>query len=128
MMKQIIQTQDAPQAVGTYSQAVKAGMQVFLSGQIPLDPKTMQLVGDDIKAQIKQVFENLSAVAKAAGGGLNDIVKLNIYLTDLTHFPLVNELMAHYFNDPYPARATLGVSALPKGASVEMDAVMVLGD
>jgi reactive intermediate/imine deaminase len=127
-MKQIIQTQDAPQAVGTYSQAVKAGMQVFLSGQIPLDPKTMQLVGDDIKAQIKQVFENLSAVAKAAGGGLNDIVKLNIYLIDLTHFPLVNELMTHYFNDPYPARATLGVSALPKGASVEMDAVMVLGD
>lgn len=125
-MKQVILTSEAPQAIGTYSQAVKTGMQIYLSGQIPLNPTTMQLVGDDIKAQIKQVFENLRAVAKAAGGTLDDIVKLTIYLIDLTHFPHVNDIMKDYFKEPYPARATIGITALPKGALVEIDAVMAL--
>ncbi len=125
-MKQVIHTSDAPKAIGTYSQAIKSGNVVYLSGQIPLDPKTMEMVSEDIKAQITQVFENLSAVAKAAGGSLKDIVKLNIFLTDLTHFPLVNEIMANYFEEPYPARAAIGVAALPKNSRVEMDAIMVV--
>ena len=124
--KSIIQSDSAPQAIGTYSQAVKAGDTVFLSGQIPLDPETMELVGGGIENQIKRVFENLKAVCEAAGGGLQDIVKLNIFLTDLGNFGSVNEVMATYFQTPYPARAAIGVAALPKGAEVEMDAIMVL--
>lgn len=126
MKREIIKTDKAPQAIGTYSQAVKSGDTVYLSGQIPLVPETMALESGDMRAQIARVFENLSAVAKAAGGGLTDVVKLNVYLTDLAHFPLVNEVMAQYFREPYPARAAVGVAALPKGATVEMDAVMVL--
>jgi reactive intermediate/imine deaminase len=126
MTRQIIQTDRAPKAIGTYSQAVKAGDHVYLSGQIPLDPATMNLVGGGMDSQIRQVFDNLKAVAEAAGGSLGDVVKLNVFLTDLAHFPLVNEIMAGYFTEPYPARAAIGVSALPRGAGVEMDAVMVL--
>ena len=126
MPREIISTKDAPQAIGTYSQAVKIDNTVYLSGQIPLEPGTMHLTGDDMRAQISRVFENLSAVAGAAGGTLNDVVKLNVYLTDLAHFPLVNEIMANYFREPWPARAAVGVAALPKGAAVEMDAIMVL--
>ena len=122
----IIQTDSAPKAIGTYSQAVKVGDAVYLSGQIPLVPDTMELNDGDMEAQIKQVFENLKAVAEAAGGSLTDIVKLNIFLTDLSHFVLVNEVMASYFNEPYPARAAVGVASLPKGVPVEMDAIMVL--
>lgn len=127
MSKQIIQTTDAPQAIGTYSQAVRvsAGETVYLSGQIGLDAVTMQMV-TGIEAQIQQVFLNLQAVAVASGGSLQDIVKLNIYLTDMDNFAMVNEKMASYFNQPYPARAAVGVRALPRGALVEMDAVMVL--
>ena len=127
MSKQIIQTQHAPQAIGTYSQAVKVsgGETVYMSGQIGLDASTMQMV-TGIDAQIQQVFLNLKAVAAASGGSLNDIVKLNIFLTDLDHFSLVNEIMATYFDQPYPARAAIGVKALPRGALVEMDAVMVI--
>lgn len=124
--KSIIQTEHAPAAIGTYSQAVKAGDTVYLSGQIPLDPETMELAQGDIKEHIQQVFKNLSAVCEASGGTLQDIVKLNIYLTDLGNFALVNELMAINFQEPYPARAAIGVAALPKGAAVEMDAIMVL--
>ena len=127
MAREIISTAAAPAAIGTYSQAVKLGDTVYLSGQIPLVPETMQLVEGDMAAQIRRVFDNLQAVAAAAGGGLQDIVKLNIYLTDLAHFPLVNEVMASYFREPYPARAAVGVAALPKGAAVEADAIMVLG-
>jgi reactive intermediate/imine deaminase len=126
MSRQIISTKNAPQAIGTYAQAVKTGATVYLSGQIPLVPATMELVQGDTRAQITQVFENLSAVAAAAGGALTDVVKLNVYLTDLAHFPLVNEIMARYFREPYPARAAVGVAALPRGALVEMDAIMVL--
>ncbi len=126
MSRQIIATDQAPQAIGTYSQAVRVDNSVYLSGQIPLIPETMELNDADMTAQITQVFDNLGAVCAAAGGSLADIVKLNIYLTDLGHFPLVNEIMARYFQQPYPARAALGVAALPKGAGVEMDAVMVL--
>jgi reactive intermediate/imine deaminase len=126
MARKIIQTNEAPAAIGTYSQAIKAGDTVYLAGQIPLVPETMALESGDMRAQIRRVFENLAAVAKAAGGGLADVVKLNVYLTDLGHFPLVNEVMAQYFREPYPARAAVGVAALPKGAAVEMDAVMVL--
>lgn len=126
MKKRIIMTTDAPAAIGTYSQAVRAGESVYLSGQIPLVPESGQLVTGDMRAQIERVFENLRAVAVAAGGGLNDIVKLNVFLTDLGHFPLVNEVMAEYFSQPYPARAAVGVAALPKGAAVEMDAIMVI--
>jgi len=122
----IIQTDSAPKAIGTYSQAVKIGDTVYLSGQIPLVPDTMELNDGDMEAQIKQVFENLKAVAEAADGSLADIVKLNIFLTDLSHFVLVNEVMASYFSEPYPARAAVGVASLPKGVPVEMDAVMVL--
>ena len=127
MDREIISTQDAPKAIGTYSQAVKIGQTVYVSGQIPLVPAKMELIEGDMRAQITQVFDNLGAVATAAGGSLADIAKLNIYLTDLTHFPLVNEIMASYFKEPYPARAAVGVASLPKGAQVEMDAVMVIG-
>lgn len=127
MKREIIATDKAPQAIGTYSQAVKVGDTVYLSGQIPLLPETMELVAGDMEAQIRRVFDNLSAVCVAAGGSLADIAKLNIFLTDLSHFPLVNQVMASYFQQPYPARAAVGVAALPKGAAVEMDAVMVLG-
>ena len=127
MGREIIKTGQAPEAIGTYSQAVRTGTTVYLSGQIPLDPASMELVSGDMRAQITQVFDNLSAVAGAAGGSLADIAKLNIFLTDLSHFPLVNEIMATYFAEPYPARAAVGVAALPKGARVEMDAIMVLG-
>lgn len=127
MNKQIISTDMAPQAIGTYSQAVRVENTVYLSGQIPLVPETMQMVEGDMEAQIRRVFDNLKAVAEAAGGSLADIVKLNIFLTDLGHFPLVNQVMAEYFSQPYPARAAIGVAALPKDAGVEMDAVMVLG-
>lgn len=126
MPKDIIATDAAPRAIGTYSQAVRSGNTVYLSGQIPLVPASMELVGGDIRAQIVQVFDNLRAVARAAGGDLQDIVKLNVFLKDLTHFPVVNETMAQYFKAPYPARAAIGVAALPKGAQVEMDAIMVL--
>jgi reactive intermediate/imine deaminase len=126
MAKTIIHTPLAPKAIGTYSQAVKINYTVYLSGQIPLDPATMTLVPGDMRAQITQVFENLRAVAVAAGGDLADIVKLNIFLTDLNHFPLVNEVMGEYFAEPYPARAAVGVAALPKNAAVEMDGIMVL--
>ena len=124
-MKSVISTPNAPAAIGTYSQAVQVGGTVYLSGQIPLDPRTMQLV-DGIEAQITRVFDNLAAVANAAGGSLNDVVKLNVFLTDLAHFAKVNEIMAAYFQAPYPARAAIGVAALPRGAQVEMDAIMVL--
>ena len=128
MMKQreIIITNDAPKAIGTYSQAVKIGNTVYLSGQIPLIPKTMEMIDGDIKEQITRVFMNLDAVAKASGGSLSDVSKLNIFLVDLSDFPLVNEIMSEYFNEPYPARAVIGVSNLPKGAMVEMDAIMTL--
>jgi reactive intermediate/imine deaminase len=126
MTREIIRTDRAPQAIGTYSQAVRTGDTVYLSGQIPLVPETMELVDAGMEAQIRRVFDNLSAVAAAAGGCLADVAKLNIYLTDLDHFALVNQVMADYFQEPYPARAAVGVAALPKGANVEMDAVMVL--
>lgn len=128
MSKSIISTHRAPQAIGTYSQAVRAGNTVYLAGQIPLVPETMELEAGDMDASIRRVFDNLAAVAEAAGGGLGDVVKLNVYLTDLAHFPLVNQIMAEYFREPFPARAAVGVAALPKGAAVEMDAVMVLED
>lgn len=124
MSKTIIATEHAPQAIGTYSQAVKVGTTVYMSGQIPLDPATMELVEGDVEMQITRVFDNLSAVATAAGGSLDDVVKLNVFLTDLSNFPIVNEIMAKYFKEPYPARAAIGVAALPKGAQVEMDAVL----
>lgn len=127
MKKEIIKTAGAPEAIGTYSQAVKAGNTVYLSGQIPLIPGGSELDAADMRAQVTRVFENLSAVARAAGGGLQDIVKLNVFLTDMKDFPVVNEVMAEYFQQPYPARAAVGVAALPRGAAVEMDAVMVLG-
>ena len=123
--KSVIHTEAAPKAIGTYSQAVKVGNTVYLSGQIPLDPATMEMVGGDIGEQIKRVFDNLKAVCEAAGGSLQDIVKLNIFLTDLAHFATVNEIMATYFQQPFPARAAIGVAQLPKGAQVEMDGVMV---
>jgi reactive intermediate/imine deaminase len=126
MPRRIIQTDRAPQAIGTYAQAVQVGHTVYLSGQIPLDPDTMELVQGGMEAQIRRIFDNLAAVAQAAGGSLADIAKLNIFLTDLGHFPLLNQVMTQYFETPYPARAVVGVAALPKGASVEMDAVLVL--
>jgi reactive intermediate/imine deaminase len=124
-MKQIISTPHAPAAIGTYSQAVKAGNTVYLSGQIPLDPATMQLV-EGFEAQVKRVFDNLKAVCEAAGGSLNDLVKVNVFLIDLGNFAKVNEIMATYIKQPYPARAAVGVSALPRGAQVEIEGVMVL--
>jgi reactive intermediate/imine deaminase len=127
MSREIISTDMAPGAIGTYSQAVKIDQVVYLSGQIPLHPETMEMVSGDVALQIERVFENLKAVAVAAGGDMSHIVKLNIYLTDLTAFPLVNEIMARYFRSPYPARAAVQVAALPKNAMVEMDAIMHLG-
>ncbi|MEL4294246.1 RidA family protein [Shewanella xiamenensis] len=124
--KIIIATENAPAAIGTYSQAVKVGNTVYLSGQIPLVPSTMQIVSDDFEAQVVQVFENLTAVCTAAGGTINNIVKLNIFLTDLSHFAKVNEIMSRYFSQPYPARAAIGVKQLPKDSQVEMDGVMEL--
>ena len=126
MAREIIHTDKAPQAIGTYSQAVKVDNTVYLSGQIPLVPETMELVEGDIAVQIRRVFDNLQAVAQAAGGDLKDVVKLNVFLTDLSNFPTVNEVMADYFAEPYPARAAIGVAALPKASEVEMDAVMII--
>ncbi len=128
MSKQAIQTDAAPAAIGTYSQAIRSGNTVYLSGQIPLDPATMQIVSDNMEERIVRVFENLKAVCVAANGSLADIVKLNIFLTDLGHFALVNEVMARYFQQPYPARAAIGVASLPRDAGVEMDGVMVLNN
>ncbi len=128
MTRSIISTDKAPQAIGTYSQAVKIDNTVYLSGQIPLVPETMELVEGDVRTQITQVFNNLTAVAEASGGSLADVVKLNIYLTDLGHFPLVNEVMSEFFRQPYPARAAVGVAELPKASQVEMDAVLVLSE
>jgi len=125
--RHIIATPNAPKAIGTYSQAIQVADTVYLSGQIPLDPTTMELVEGDMRDQVSRVFENLKAVAEAAGGSLAQVVKLTVYLTDLSHFPLVNEVMANYFQEPYPARAAVGVVQLPRGATVEMDAVMVIG-
>jgi reactive intermediate/imine deaminase len=124
--KAVIHTDQAPAAIGTYSQAVKINNTVYLSGQIPLDPETMEIVSDDVAVQITQVFDNLTAVCGAAGGDLSSIVKLNIFLTDLSNFPIVNEIMGQYFAEPYPARAAIGVRALPKGSRVEMDGIMVV--
>jgi len=126
MARTIISTDKAPQAIGTYSQAVRFGTTVYLSGQIPLVPETMELVSGNMEAQIRRVFDNLAAVAEAAGGSLAEVAKLNIFLTDLVHFPLVNQVMADYFQEPYPARAAVGVASLPKGAEVEMDAILEL--
>jgi len=126
MTKTIISTPDAPQAIGTYSQAVRAGDTVYLSGQIPLVPSTMQMVEGDIAAQVRQVFQNLAAVAQAAGGSLDNCVKVHVFLTDLGNFATVNQVMAEFFTDPYPARAAVGVASLPRGAQVEVDAIMVL--
>ena len=116
----------APAAIGTYSQAIQCGNTVYLSGQIPLDPKTMELCSNDISLQITQVIDNLAAVCVAAGGSLANIVKLSVYLTDLSYFPLINDAMARYFTKPYPARAAIGIASLPRGAQVEMDAIMVI--
>lgn len=124
MSKNIINTDKAPQAIGTYSQAVRHQGLVFISGQIPLDPESMEIVPGGIEAQITRVFDNLSAVCTAAGGSLDDIVKLTIFLTDMGDFPQVNTIMGQYFSEPYPARAAVEVSALPKGVSVEMDAIL----
>jgi reactive intermediate/imine deaminase len=126
MPKQIIHTKNAPQAIGTYSQAVRAGDTVYLSGQIPLDPATMQLVSGEIEVEITRVFENLKAVAEAAGGSLAQAVKVNVFLTDLAHFAKVNEIMAKYVPEPFPARAAVGVSQLPRGARVEIECILHL--
>ena len=126
MARTIVSTDQAPQAIGTYSQAVRTAQTVYLSGQIPLDPASMQMVEGEMRSQIVRVFQNLQAVAEAAGGTLADVVKLNVYLTDLSHFPLVNEVMASYFHEPYPARAVVGVAALPRAAPIEIDAIMDL--
>ena len=126
MSRTIIHTPDAPAAIGTYSQAVRTGNTVYVSGQIPLDPKSGQLVSGDIDVEIRRVFDNLKAIATAAGGSLDHVVKLTVFLTDLTHFPRVNEIMATYFAQPYPARAAVGVAALPKGARVEMECILSL--
>lgn len=128
MKKHAIESDRAPAAIGTYSQAIRAGGTVYLSGQIPLDPATMSLVGDDIDAQVRQVLDNLAAVTAAAGGTLDDIVKLTVYLVDLANFGRVNEIMAQYFQAPYPARAAVEVAGLPRGAAVEMDAIMLAAD
>jgi reactive intermediate/imine deaminase len=126
MQRQIIHTPLAPKAIGTYSQAVRAGDTVYISGQIPLDPATGQLVGGDIEAEIRRVFDNISAIAQAAGGSLAQAVKLTVFLTDLVHFPKVNEVMATYFSEPYPARAAIGVTSLPRGARVEVECILSL--
>ena len=126
MGKQIISTNDAPAAIGTYSQAVRVGNTIWVSGQIPLVPLTQSLVADDIEAQIRQVFDNLRAIVLAAGATLDDVVKANIYLIDLSHFALVNKIMAEYFREPYPARAAVGIAALPRGAQVEVECIVAL--
>jgi reactive intermediate/imine deaminase len=126
MSKEPIHTQRAPAAIGPYSQAIRAGSTVYLSGQIPLDPATMELVKGDIRAEIRQVFDNLVAVSEAAGGSLDNAVRLTVYLTDLANFPIVNEIMAEYCREPYPARAAIGVAQLPRGAAVEVDGILVL--
>jgi len=126
MTKTIIQTNNTPAAIGTYSQAVKVDNTVYISGQIPLDPVSMEIIEGGIEAQITRVFDNLSAVVEASGGTLKDVVKLNVFLTDLSNFPTVNEIMAKYFSEPYPARAAIGVTALPKASEVEMDAILIL--
>lgn len=128
MVKQAIHTANAPEAIGAYSQAIKVGQTVFISGQIPLEPGTMNIVDEDIRAQTHRVFNNLAAVAREGGGNLDDVVKLTVFLTDLSHFDLVNEVMAEHFNPPYPARAAVGVVALPKGVPIEIDAIVHLGD
>ena len=128
MAKQAIHTGDAPEAIGTYSQAIKVGETVYISGQIPLEPDTMNIVDEGIRAQTHQVFNNLAAIAREGGGSLEDIVKLTVFLTDLSHFAMVNEVMAEHFNPPYPARAAVGVAALPKGVPIEIDAIAHLGD
>ncbi len=128
MAKQAIHTRDAPEAIGTYSQAIKVGQTVFISGQIPLEPGTMNIVDEDIRAQTHRVFNNLAAVVREGGGNLDDIVKLTVFLTDLSHFAVVNEVMAEHFNPPYPARAAVGVAALPKGVPIEIDAIVHLGN
>lgn len=128
MPREIVRTDQAPQAIGTYSQAVKIGSTVYLSGQIALDPQTMTLVDGGTEAEIRRVLDNLSAVARAAGGELDDMVKLNVYLVDLAHFALVNQIMAEYFHEPFPARAAIGVASLPRDASVEMDGILELAD
>jgi len=126
MKKTVISTNEAPAAIGTYSQAIRVDKTVYLSGQIALDPASGQMITGDVRAQIERVFQNLAAVARASGGSLADVVKLNVFLTDLGNFPLVNEIMARHFREPYPARAAVGVAALPRSAAVEMDAVLVL--
>ena len=128
MVKQAIHTGDAPEAIGTYSQAIKVGQTVFISGQIPLEPGTMDIVDGGIRAQTHRVFNNLAAVVREGGGNLDDVVKLTVFLTDLSHFAVVNEVMAEHFNPPYPARAAVGVAALPKGVPIEIDAIAHLGD
>jgi reactive intermediate/imine deaminase len=126
--KQIINTKNAPSAIGAYSQAVRTGNTVYISGQIPLDPVTMEVVGGGFEAEARRVFENLKGVAEASGGGLNDVVRATIYMLDLSHFAKVNEIMAEYFDEPYPARAAVGVAQLPKGVAIEMDAILDLSD
>ena len=126
MKKQIISTADAPAAIGTYSQAVRVGDTIWVSGQIPLDPQTKELVKGDVEAQIRQVFENLRAIVNVAGATFDEVVKVNVYLTDLSHFALVNKVMSEYFREPYPARAAVGVAALPRGAQVEVECVVAL--
>jgi reactive intermediate/imine deaminase len=126
MTKETIHTENAPAAIGTYSQAVRYGNLVFLSGQIPLDPESMELVEGGFEIQVRRVFDNLSAVCEASGGSLGDIIKLTIFLTDMNNFPAVNSVMGEYFSEPYPARAAVGVASLPKGAVVEMEAVLGL--
>ncbi len=126
MSRQIISTPDAPSAIGTYSQAVRVGNTIWVSGQIPLDPATKELVKGDMEAQVRQVFENLKAIVVAAGATFDDVVKATIFLIDLSHFALVNKVMAEYFREPYPARAAVGVSALPRGAQVEVECIVAL--
>ena len=128
MPRQMIHTDKAPKAIGTYSQAVRAGDFVFISGQVPFDPASGELVSGEIEVHIRRVFENLKAIAEGAGASLAHVVKLNVYLTDLTHFPVVNQVMAQYFKEPYPARAAVGVAALPRGAQVEMECILYLGN
>lgn len=127
MSREIIRTDQAPEAIGTYSQAVKVGGTVYLSGQIALDPQSMTMVEGDTETEIRRVFSNLQAVARASGGSLNDLVKLNVFLVDLANFATVNQVMAEYFQQPYPARAAIGVASLPRGANVEMDGILELG-
>lgn len=126
-MKQAINSEAAPSAIGTYNQAIKVGNTVYLSGQVPIDPRTQTLISDDFEREVRQVFENLSAVASAAGGSLRDLVRVGVYLTDFAHFPILNSVMAEYLPQPYPARSTIQVSALPRGARVEIDGILVLG-